>query len=318
MLEFGNTFAEVSGNLMMTLLEQSQDCVKLLDTEGKIGFMNRNGQCSLEVDDFCTVAGLYWWDLWPDAAKPVVEKAVRDAVNGQDSRFEAFCPTVKGTPRWWDVTVSPVRDNVGTIFQLVSFSRDVTQQVNDREALEIMALEMRHRLRNAFTVTGAIALVSAKYAPQHGEFARDLANRFAALAQAQTQMLEKTGKALALADLLDTMTAPYPTIDWSCLPALLIDDRQARVIALAIGELATNSMKYGALSSNAAVRLDCANTDGVLCLTWLEAGVVPSAPSEKDSGSGHLLIGRMAKVYGGSFEVDWSVDGLTASLRLPT
>jgi PAS domain S-box-containing protein len=316
-LELGSTFAEVSGNLMMTLLEQSQDCVKLLDTEGRLGFMNRNGRCSMEVDDFCAVAGLHWWDLWPDDAKGVVRRAVCDAIAGKDSRFEAFCPTAKGTPRWWDVTVSPVRDNAGTIFQLVSFSRDVTEQVKAREALEIMALEMRHRLRNAFTVSGAIAMVSAKEAPEHRAFAHDLANRYAALAQAQSQMLEKPDKALALADLLEIMTAPYALIDWHCPAELMIDDRNAKVIALGIGELATNSMKYGALSRNAAVMLDGASTDGALCLTWHESDVAPSEHSDEGGGNGHNLIDRIARVYGGTFAVDWAAEGLTATLRLP-
>ena len=325
-LELGISFAEVSGNLMMSLLEQSQDCVKLLDTDGKLGFMNRNGRCNLEIDDFCAVEGQHWWDLWPDEAKPVVRQAVVDAMNGKDTRFEAFCPTIKGTPRWWDVTVSPVRDNAGTIFQLVSFSRDVTEQVKAREALEILALEMRHRLRNAFTVSSAIALVSAKVAPEHSAFAHDLANRYAALAQAQSQMLEKPGKALALSDLLEIMTAPYALIDWDCPPDLSVDDRNAKVIALGIGELATNSMKYGALSCNSAVQLDCAVADGELCLVWVEADVAPpeqrsdQGPDQDNAagGNGHLLIDRMAKVYGGSFAVDWTSAGLTATLRLPS
>ena len=316
-LELGTSFAEVSGNLMISLLEQSQDCVKLLDTDGKLGFMNRNGRCSLEIDDFCAVEGQHWWNLWPDEAKPVVRRAVEDAKNGKDSRFEAFCPTIKGTPRWWDVTVSPVRDNAGTIFQLVSFSRDVTEQVKAREALEILALEMRHRLRNAFTVSSAIALVSAKVAPEHSDFARDLANRYAALAQAQTQMLERPDQALALSDLLEIMTAPYALIDWDCPPDLPVDERNAKVVALTIGELATNSMKYGALSCSNAVQLDGTVADGKLCLVWLEVDVAPPEQCDEAGGSGHLLIDRMAKVYGGSFAVDWSAARLTATLRLP-
>ena len=57
--------------------------------------------------------------------------------------------------------------------------------------------------------------------------------------------------------------------------------------------------------------------DGELCLTWQEADVAPPEQSDKAGGSGHVLIDRMAKVYGGSFVVDWSAAGLTATLRLP-
>ena len=316
-LKLGNTFAEASGKLLVAMLEQSQDCVKLLGTDGTLGFMNRNGRCSLEIDDFCSVEGQHWWNMWPDAVQPVVRQAVDDAMRGQESRFEAFCPTAKGTPKWWDVTVSPVRHDNGEIFQIVSFSRDVTEQVKAREALETMAFEMRHRLRNAFTVSGAIALVSAKDAPEHAAFARGLHNRFAALARAQSQMLEQTNKPFPLAVLLEIMIAPYDAIHWDCPPELTIDDRAAKVIALGIGELATNSMKYGALGQNRTVRLDGAVRDGQLQLVWNEPGVALAQDKTLDGGNGHLLIGRMARIYGGEFVVSWANGGLLATLALP-
>ncbi len=317
-VKLGHTFADVSSNMMIALLEQSQDCVKLMQPDGTLGFMNRNGRCSLELDDFCTIAGTHWWEMWPPEAQPQVRQAVIDACAGIDSRFEAACPTAKGTPKWWDVTVSPVRDDRGEIFQIVSFSRDVTDQVRDKQALETIAFEMRHRLRNAFTVSSAIAIVSAKDAPEHAVFARHLSQRYAALAQAQAQMLASADGPLLLADLLAVMTAPYEQIEWDCPDGLVVNERNARVIALAIGELATNSMKYGALSLNSAVVIVAAADLGRLRLTWHEAQLAQPAPQQTGGGSGHGLIERMAKVYSGAFAVDWSAHGLTASLDLPT
>ena len=40
----GTTLADLSGNMMMALLEQSQDCVKVMDPGGSLAFMNRNGR----------------------------------------------------------------------------------------------------------------------------------------------------------------------------------------------------------------------------------------------------------------------------------
>lgn len=316
-LELGNTFAAVSGNLMITLLEQSQDCVKLLGPDGRLGFMNHNGRCTMEVDDFCAIEGSHWWDLWPAESQAVVRQAVEDAVTGVESRFEAFCPTAKGTPKWWDVTVSPVRDNDGRIFQIVSFSRDMTEQVKARDMLETMAFEMQHRLRNAFAVSGAIALVSAKNAPQHAEFARDLASRYAALATAQSQMLATGDQMQSLADLLEVMTAPYPLITFACARDLQVSDRNSKVIALAIGELATNSMKYGALSAGTPVTIDAHLANGELTLEWSEAGVVKMVSDQGgEGGKGHNLIARMAKVYGGSFTPEWRDGGLFIAIKL--
>lgn len=181
-LAMGAAFADHSTHLLVGLLEQSQDCVKMMDADGTLVFMNRNGRCIMEIDDFRTVAGIPWWDLWPEESQPLVRTAVSDAIAGRDSRFVAMCATGKGTPKWWDVTVSPVRDDAGTVFQIVSFSRDITEQIKSKQALETMALEMRHRLRNAFAVSGAIAMVSGRVAPEHADFANELADRYSALA----------------------------------------------------------------------------------------------------------------------------------------
>ena len=72
------------------------------------------------------------------------------------ARFEAFCPTAKGEPRWWDVTVSPLRDEHGELRGLISISRDVSADVRARELRETTAAEMKHRLRNAYALTSAI------------------------------------------------------------------------------------------------------------------------------------------------------------------
>jgi PAS domain S-box-containing protein len=65
------------------------------------------------------------------------------ALSGHPPRFEAFCPTARGTPKWWDVAVAPVRDAAGRVPRLVSTSRDVT----DRKAVEAALAESRARLR---------------------------------------------------------------------------------------------------------------------------------------------------------------------------
>ena len=60
-------------------------------------------------------------------------------------RFEAFCPTAKGSPRWWDVSVTPIRSDSTELFAILSVSRDVTAQRQAFESVETMAHEMRHR-----------------------------------------------------------------------------------------------------------------------------------------------------------------------------
>lgn len=100
-------FSDASENMLAAILDQSADCIKVIGEGGTVDYMNRNGQCAMEVDDFCTIAGQAWTALWLAEAGPTIRAAMAKAQAGEAARFEAFCPTAKGSPRWWDVSVSP-------------------------------------------------------------------------------------------------------------------------------------------------------------------------------------------------------------------
>ena len=159
------SFASASAEILGAILDQSVDCIKLVGSTGTLDFMNRNGRCAMEIDDFDDVAGRLWWELWPEESRDLVRGALDRGLIGEDTRFEAFCPTAKGTPKWWDVSVSPLRDEAGMVQGIVSTSRDVSDQVRTREMQQTASDEMRHRLQNAYTLTGAIVMGAAIGSP---------------------------------------------------------------------------------------------------------------------------------------------------------
>ena len=152
--------------------------------------MNRNGRCAMGIDDFAQVAGMNWWELWPEAAQPLIRDAIAKAHDGENSRFEAFCPTAKGDPRWWDVSVAPLRDEAGTLMGLISVSRDISGDIVARELRESTAAEMRHRLQNAYALTSAIVLTTARGNPEREAFAREIVERLERLGIAQSLLLD--------------------------------------------------------------------------------------------------------------------------------
>lgn len=109
-----------------SLLEASADCIKVLGLNGEVDLMNPPGLCAMEISDFGSVAGRRWPTLWPKRGQEQAEKALVSARSGQVVRFTGFCPTAKGTPKWWDVMVTPIRDETGEVAQLLSISRDIT------------------------------------------------------------------------------------------------------------------------------------------------------------------------------------------------
>ncbi|MDQ2821406.1 MAG: ATP-binding protein [Pseudomonadota bacterium] len=106
--------------------EQSPDCVKIMDGNGAVLAMNVNGQCAMEIDDFSQMAGRTWTHMWPEDGQAAVLRALAAAREGSTGHFNAFCPTTKGTPKWWDVVVTPIRGDDGGVHSLLAVSRDIT------------------------------------------------------------------------------------------------------------------------------------------------------------------------------------------------
>jgi PAS domain S-box-containing protein len=122
-----------------SLMDGTADCVKVLDLAGRLVHMNTPGLCALEIDDFESVRGQQWDALWPAGARGDIERCVLKAVEGEVSSFQAYCPTAKGTPKWWEVTVSPVRDREGgQVVRLLAMSRDVTERRRADEERQLL------------------------------------------------------------------------------------------------------------------------------------------------------------------------------------
>ncbi|WOI54453.1 PAS domain-containing protein [Parvularcula sp. LCG005] len=118
-------FSEPTSTLL-AILSASPDCVKLVEIDGTLSFMSRNGQCAMQVDDFALLEGCEWESCWPAETRPRIRAALAEAAAGHTDRFSAWYPTMKGAMRYWDVTVSPIIAEDGSIERFLSVSRDIT------------------------------------------------------------------------------------------------------------------------------------------------------------------------------------------------
>jgi PAS domain S-box-containing protein len=108
------------------VLDNSPDCIKVLDPDGRLIEFNTPGLAVMEIDDFTCLRGRTWNDLWPAETQERVRQAVVTAAAGRVDRFNGWCPTAKGSLKYWDVMVAPIPDASGRVVRLVGVSRDVT------------------------------------------------------------------------------------------------------------------------------------------------------------------------------------------------
>ena len=104
-------------------------------------------------------------------------------------------------------------------------------------------------------------------------------------------------------------------------PPLLLVPEAAQPVGMVLHELATNAVKYGALSRpegrvNLSWRV-LAEPAGGLLVEWRESGGPPLAAPPAQTGFGTRLVQRTVRQLGGEAALDWRADGLRCSFSIP-
>jgi two-component sensor histidine kinase len=303
---------------LAAVLDQSLDCIKLIAPDGTVQFMNSNGLCAMEINSLKLVTGRPWVALWLEASQPSIRQALKDADEGFPVRFDAFCPTAKGSPRWWDVSVTRVADAAGQNIGYLSVSRDVTEARLSKEVAEIAVAEMRHRLKNSYAMVAGLLSALARGNPEREEFVGEMRERLRALGVAQTLFVSTQHAPCKIRDLLPALLEPFSHPDCevvACdLPDATLDQGQADALALVVGELAVNSTKHGALKGEGRVRVTGQMSDDVLKIIWDEDSPRTVSNHARKGGQGLRLIERVLKARDANINFDWRPCGLEATV----
>jgi PAS domain S-box-containing protein len=117
------------------ILESSSDSINVIDLDFRIRYRSPVAMRIMEFDNPLQCGNDDWTECWQPEDRPTVLAALNQAVAGGKGFFHGFCATLKGTPKWWDVTITPIRDADGKVVKLLSTSRDVTERKHSDEAL---------------------------------------------------------------------------------------------------------------------------------------------------------------------------------------
>jgi hypothetical protein len=104
---------------------------------------NPYGLKVMEIDTPKDVIGKDWLSFWHGNIQPQAANALKQANDGQLAKFEGYCPTFKGTMKYWEVTIAPLFDDFGSIQWLLITSRDTTKQ----KSLEKKVIEQEAQIK---------------------------------------------------------------------------------------------------------------------------------------------------------------------------
>lgn len=203
---------------------------------------------------------------------------------------------------------------------------DVTGRKQAEEGNELLAGEMSHRVKNLLAIAAGLTAITSRSSTTVQEMAKELTARLTALGRAHDLVRPlpgHQGRAALLGDIIAVLLAPYDDSGAFsgrirvAVPRMGVGEQSATSMALIIHELATNSLKYGALSvGSGLLDISGTSTQGEVCIVWTERGG-PSVEPPADEGYGSRLLHRsVTGQLGGTIHTDWSPEGIVITLSL--
>jgi PAS domain S-box-containing protein len=245
--------------------------------------------------------------------------------SGQTLDWEFRLRDSDGEWRWFlsrDALLSS--DGDGKPLLIVGSAADVSEQKKAEQHKELLAEEMRHRARNLVAVVQAIGRMSRpKNQPEANKYIDVFMGRLLTLLNTGGIVLSSAERRADLAEIARTTLNPFEITSTNRIrvdgPSVELPERTAANIALALHELATNAVKYGALSNDGgSVSLNW-TFDGdtkKLSLGWMEAGG-PSVSAPTSEGFGGLVIRQsVAREHQGSVTLDYAPEGLRCRIEM--
>jgi PAS domain S-box-containing protein len=113
---------------LRTILDSEPACVKLIAADGTPLSMNRAGLAMIEADDADQVVGKSVYSLLEPRCRAAFQALNRAVFEGQSATAEFEIIGLKGTRRWMESHVGPLRDPRGTVIAQLAVTRDVTER----------------------------------------------------------------------------------------------------------------------------------------------------------------------------------------------
>jgi two-component sensor histidine kinase len=264
-----------------------------------------------------------WDEIW-DIIGPQIEYVM--AGKGATWREDQLVPVTRHGRRedvWWTYSFGPI-DFEGKVGGVLVVCKDVTSEHMAREALYLINEELKHRVKNTLTVLSAVANQTFRDASSKTDLEK-YQGRLAAFGRAHDLLTAANWAEAPLQDVISTALIPYRTGEGRFAvagPALVVKSRQALALSLAIHELSTNALKYGALtvaSGHVSISWSTEHQEGKpkFVFVWRELDGPPTT-QPTGTGFGSRLISRVLKDdFGGTVEVSYEVSGLVCRLTAP-
>jgi PAS domain S-box-containing protein len=221
---------------------------------------------------------------------------------------------------------APILGFDGSLAGAVLIFRDVTERRRTAQRQSMLVGELNHRVKNALAIVQSLVQASLRQATSRPAqaMAQTLAERLQALHRAHDLLLESQWSGASLKAMVERELEPYRREGGPKIMIkgneVLLPPQCTSILAMTLHELATNAVKYGALSSNSGqLGISWKTTrGGRLLLTWEERATLNPVPTRRGGGFGMRLIDQgIRHNLGGESKVEFRPTGLYVELNVP-
>lgn len=314
--------AERAARQLAAIVESSDDAIISKDLNGIIATFNRGAE------------RLFGYFAEQVVGKPITilipqdrqdeEIGILDRIRRGEriEHFETIRRRKDGREIAISLSISPITDESGRIIGASKIARDITEQKRREEQIALLAREADHRTKNLLALAQATVHLTKGDTPHEVKAAID--GRLQALAKAHTLLAQSRWagadlRIMATEELSPYMQAGEPRVRIDGA-SVMLDPDPAQALALALHELSTNAVKYGALSRpTGQVTVEWHLGPGKrLSLRWTENGGPPVSPPAHQGFGTRVLERMICGQCHGEIEFDWRAGGVICKIDVPT
>ena len=232
--------------------------------------------------------------------------------------------TVGGTSgeRYLDFIYQPIRNSDGQVSGIFVEGQDVTERTRGEQHLRLVVNELNHRVKNTLAMIQAVAAQTFRNAGDLPQAQAAFSSRIMALARANDLLTGENWEGASLSDIVAGVSVAHagnqPDRFTAKGPVVRLSPKAALSLSMAMHELATNAVKYGALSQDAGhVDVSWSLNDGRMRIEWRESGGPPVRLPEKRGFGSRLVERGLAGEMGGTAQIDFEPDGIVCVIDAP-
>lgn len=286
----------------------------------------RINEALAEMNGFSTSQhiGRSVWDLMPalrEEAEPVLRKVLETGEALRDVPIHGVTPAKPGQIREWCEQFYPIKFG-GAVVGIGIVCEEVTEKRRAQDRERLLSREVDHRAKNLLAVVHSIVQLSK--ADDVESYRQAISSRIQSLSRTHSLLAGSRWEGSSLTKLVSEELAPFLRSSRIRISGddVHLSPTTTQDVALILHELATNAVKYGALSVQSgelSVAWRHAESDDcrLLKLDWKESGGPPVKPPERLGFGSALVEATLGAQMRGSAQFSWHAEGLQVELAFP-